>query len=87
MNTDLRNAMKEIECRLIKRQLHAWQLIRAALAESTNSSPNTGSPKLPTLEEVESHVHDVTMRGSYCGHPSKIELAYDFICRQLRAGA
>jgi hypothetical protein len=48
---------------------------------------NTGSPKLPTLEEVESYVNSQFAGGSSSVRVQGASMAYDFICRQLRASA
>lgn len=53
-------------------------------AAGARTATNIGSPKLPTLAEVESYIKGKTLIGSYNGSPSKVELAYDYICRQLQ---
>lgn len=56
-------------------------------AEAVESAPSTDvqqlKPKMPTLDEVVSYVNGKTFVGSYNGTPSKIELAYDYICRHF----
>ena len=59
--------------------------IRDILAEFTATPHNTGSPKFPTLVEVNKYVFQNGGSGSnglLC-----IAMTYDFIERQLRAGA
>jgi hypothetical protein len=63
----------------------ADEMLRASQNKVEQRATNTASPKLPTLAEVEAYVKGKTFVGSYNGSPSKIEIAYDFICRQLRA--
>ena len=81
-----------IEARLISAGLgvdsgEAWQTLKTAvLAQQTN---NTGSPKLPTLEETLAHFNcdqELYTDGQRLTH-GLIERCYNFICRQLRAGA
>lgn len=60
------------------------------MTTAPSASPNTGSPKLPLMSEVEVHIHGVW---SVCKNTdigallTGAQLAYDFIERQLRAGA
>lgn len=55
-----------------------------------SASANTGSPKLPTWETVEKEYYKWVgshMLGESPGPSSSAWWVYDYICRQLRAGA
>lgn len=66
----------------------ALEEIRAYIADVQKTSHNTGSPKLPTLVEVKAHVQGKMQVAIYeCIGSHVIEWVYDYICRQLRAGA
>jgi hypothetical protein len=63
-----------------------WQTLKSS--ELAKQSPNTGSPKLPTWEETYkwaygSHGAPDLDQGQY----AILRGCYEFICRQLRAGA
>jgi hypothetical protein len=69
---------------------HIWKYAQQHVVEAQpKPTHNTGSPKLPTLVEVQNYVE--------MHHPwapvveeregDLIELVYDFICRQLLASA
>lgn len=69
----------------------SWQRIKTALAE-LGTTPNTGSPKLPTGEDVWNHVlewreHKIAPVPDRDACRCVTQVVYDFICRQLRAGA
>ena len=66
--------------------LEALEIICTALRESTNSSHNNASPKLPPFEEIWKRVQ---VYPEWSTHLSSInrsmdcECFYDLICRQL----
>lgn len=65
----------------------AWQTVKAELAQR---SDNTGSPKLPDKNEIGNALRD--MRAGQGAFVTDLEwgvltFVYDFIVRQLRAGA
>lgn len=69
------------------RRVAVQRAIRAALAE-LGTTPNTGSPKLPTLVEVQAAAQREMWKGSFDGRSmSIVKATYDYICRQLRASA
>ena len=64
---------------------------RAPAEESPTKSPNTGSPKLPSSEEVWNHVNNLIEFNDDYARTEEArmvsKLVYEFITRQLRAGA
>jgi hypothetical protein len=72
--------------------LHDALVELAALktVEHQPTAPNTSSPKLPTWESIEKEYYKWVgshMLGESPGPSSSAWWAYDFICRQLQAGA
>ena len=69
----------------------AWQQIAAKLVEGQKPSTNTGSPKLPTLEQLWNmmiETGEISSLGLEMNTNAQVvKLAYDCMCRQLRAGA
>ena len=57
----------------------AWVRIKTALSE-LGTTPNTGSPKIPTRADF------IKWLSTFESAPSASSV-YDWVCRQLRAGA
>ena len=86
----------DTECTACQRKYSNIKLIwrcPACASEQMEAAPsastNTGSPKLPLLENVESHIKGLCRDGAYpVGDVlTGAQLAYDYIERQLRASA
>lgn len=77
------------ESELIVEQSESGEWVKFAdVKESLSKSHNTGSPKLPTLAEVEMEVQRKIWRDGLINTSFDItELVYNFIGRQLRASA
>lgn len=81
------NAYREGDVNFKEACGHIEWLINPPNSEDSGTQPtasNTGSPKLPTYEEVWKHVAGVC---AVAPHKSGCKVTYDFICSQLRAGA
>ena len=81
------NLLKENVDSITIRQLKAE--VAALKAELAQQANNTGSPKLPTLVETLAHFNcdqELYTDDQRLTH-GLIERCYNFICRQLRAGA
>jgi hypothetical protein len=62
--------------------------IKKFVVEARTTANNTGSPKLPTLAECQAHVQsELWSRPGAISTITTTECVYNFICRQLRAGA
>jgi hypothetical protein len=55
--------------------------------EAPSASANTGSPKLPTLEECTKEAQAFALYDLTYREYGVVRTVYDFICRQLRASA
>ena len=76
-------------CKQAEERIHALKSPAQNTIEICHTAPNTGSPKLPTLVECQMAFQSLPRNNGFSIASEKlaIEFVYDFICRQLRAGA
>jgi hypothetical protein len=80
---------------LCPNKIGTWQgraeMAAQAAVELAQRSANTGSPKLPSEKDVWNYVRDTIIFDAHCTRDrlsrAVTSAAYDFIARQLRAGA
>jgi len=90
-NSDLHNGLADLRCS----PDFSWESIevfhmycRAKQEVRCQTSTNTDSPKLPTVEECICEVRRRMLGSEYSeGIPAMVTILHDFICRQLRASA
>ena len=63
-----------------------WEAATRAV-EARQTQTNTGSPKLPTLEECTKEAQAFALYDLTYREYGVVRTVYDFICRQLRASA